>query len=372
MSVVSGLPCRHEKDVPSCWFCANWDRSVGYTKVGAPPTVVVSKPTIPKSLEKNAKAIEVEKKICIYFGRKLADSRGCNCGPLHQCSVFENCRKFDAGLDPVAKGVCLGCPSRKTRDQDRPNPKAGVVIGTYGLPSLAALQIKLIRKHNGEVPILLVDDCSDGTDITPLEGTNFGKLSKLSRENKGVLVWSNPVRMGHAGGDMTSFFTGIQWAAANNLDALVKFSFRFVFDRPNWLADWLADFWPSGRATSSQKAREGGARFDIRSECMMMDTRMWNQEAILDHIRPRPLSKTEGKWGVAGEAVLWDTIRDRLDNDLHRCKLFNEDRYQKQPGFLWHCANGADEYKAVFDREGIEMDPGFTNAPWASRPGYQG
>ena len=105
---------------------------------------------------------------------------------------------------------------------------------------------------------------------------------------------------------------------------------------------------------------------------MMMDVRKWANPCILDHIRPRPLSVVEGKWGIAAETVLWDDIRDRLDGTLHKCKMFGEDRFIKHENILWHCCNGREDYQVLFDREGIPMDEGYTNCGWVNQPNYKG
>lgn len=372
MTIIAGVPCRHEKNEPSCWICNNWDREAGYIQVGTPPSVDVTSFVVKQEKPDNPKANKISRSACYHLGKILEPSPSCSCGPLYQCKKYESCRSFVPG--PSGSRTCLGCESYVPRDEVVPEPKAGVVIGTYGLPNLVALQVKLIRKHNGNIPIMILDDCSDGTGVTPIADSNFGKICKISREDPNVSVWSNPERLGHAGGDMSAFFVGIQWAAVRKLDVLVKLSFRFVFDRPDWVNIWMKEFWPTGLATSTRAAIEGGSSFPVRSEAMMMDVAKWNQPEILDHIRPRPLSKEEGKFGVATENVLWDTIRDRLDAKFHLTSLFGENRYFPEPnkGYLWHCCTSPAEYRAVFDREGIPMDPDFSTDGWVKRPGYQG
>jgi hypothetical protein len=88
-------------------------------------------------------------------------------------------------------------------------------------------------------------------------------------------------------------------------------------------------------------------------------------------LRARRLSPEDGRPGVAAEAVLWDTIRDRLDGKLHPWSIMGEDRMTKYPGLIWHCSHTKEEYKALFEREGLEMDKDFTCKGWIHLPGYQ-
>lgn len=363
------IPCGHPNHSSGCHHCELAARDPRYAKLFSRTyrgPNLEAEPTSPQLKH----SLSVIKDRCVYIGNRLENSPSCGCGPLYACEKFGSCRVTNPG--PTGSKTCLNCEERKLRSDLIPNPKAGVVIGTYGYPNLVALQVHLIRKHNPGIPILLVDDNSDGTTMTPVDDTNFGKLCKLSRDYKDVTVWSNPTRLGHASGELSCYFMGIQWANALGLDVLIKLSFRFIFDKPNWVQEWLNDFWKSGWATSSRKCREGSSFFEIRSECMAMDVKKWNQPAILDHLRPRPLSLVDGKWGVAAENLLWDDIRDRLDGQLHNCKFMNEDRFCTNPNILWHCCNSQEEYKALFEREGFELDPDFSIIGWVHKPGYKG
>lgn len=363
------IPCGHPNHSSGCHHCELAARDPRYAKLFSREyrgPSFEAEPTNPQLKY----SLSVIKDRCVYIGNRLENSPSCGCGPLYACEKFGSCRITNPG--PTGSKTCLNCEERKLRSDLIPNPKAGVVIGCYGFPNLVELQVKLIQKHNPGVPILLVDDCSDGTTMTPVADTNFGKICSLQKKYKDVLVWSNPTRMGHAGGDLTSYFTGVQFAAVRNLDCLVKLSFRFLVDIPNWIQIWMDDFWKSGWATSSNKCQEGNSYFEIRSECMMMDVKKWYNPEILDHIKPRPLSVVSGKWGVSAENVLWDSIRDRLDGQLHKCKMFGVDRFVKHEGIVWHCSNPIEDYQLLFDREGIKMDEGFRVSGWVHHPGYEG
>ena len=367
--MMSGLPCGHKEINENCYFCKHWQGSNGHIITKPIQRQQAHEPQPQGKVDK--KALSVVRERCVHYtGKKLKESPSCGCGPLMECTKHGQCRTFNPGPEGVV--TCLNCPDRKIRPEVYPNPKAGVVLGTFGYPNLVAFQVHLIRKHNPNIPILLVDDNSDGTTMTPVDDTNFGKLCKLSREYNDVTVWSNPTRLGHASGELSCYFVGFQWAKAKDLDALVKLSFRYIMDIPNWVEMWLNDFWPSGVATSTQKCREGGSFFEVRSECIMFDVHKWHRADILDHIRPRPLSVVEGKWGVALESILWDDIRDRLDGTIHKCKFFGEDRFVRHPNQLWHCNTPKEEYEAIMKREGFELDPNFTCVGWVHQPGYKG
>lgn len=363
------IPCGHPNHSSGCHHCELAARDPRYAKLFSRTyrgPNLDAEPTNPQLKH----SLSVIKDRCVYIGNRLENSPSCGCGPLYACEKFGSCRLTNPG--PTGSKTCLNCEERKTRDQVKPNPKAGVVIGTYNMPNLVELQVKLIQKHNPGVPILLVDDFSEGTEHTPKADSNFGKLCDLTIKYDDVMLWTNPTRYGHASGDLTTYFIGLQWAKVRKLDALFKLSFRYVIDIPNWIQDWLDDFWKSGWATSSQSCREGNSYFEIRSECMAMDVHKWHNKEILNHVRPRILSLVEGKWGIAAESVLWDDIRDRLDGRLHKCKLFGEDRFQKHPNQLWHCANSKEEYQLLFDREGVTMDKNFTCQGWVFSGDYRG
>ena len=366
--------CGHNWFHPDCTICVAGVMSKrGMSENSIAQIVAPPRPSAEtETPERKKYKIDVLKNACVYRGQKIPPEAGCGCGtaPVYKCEVFGKCGILDGG--PKKLNTCLDCPQRKTQNDLRAIPNVGVVIGTYGFPNLAALQIKLIKKHCGEVPILITDDCSDGTGITPIEDSNFGKLCKLARDNANVMIWSNPTRLGHAGGDLTTYFVGLQWAKIKDIDILCKLSQRCLLDIPNWLQDGANELWRAGLSTSSQRCQEGQGRFDIRSECMLMNVQKWAKPEILDHIRPRPLSQEDGKWGVAAEIVLWDSIRDRMDGQLHKWNIFGEDRMSKYPGVIWHCSHGREEYKALFEREGLQMDEGFTCKGWIHLPGYKG
>jgi len=360
--------CGHQWFYPECTECV----SAVMASRSPEGTPIFSIPITAEVQVEREKRLGIARYKCIHMGDRIPLGPGCGCGtaPAYVCAIYGKCGMFDGGSAKLK--TCLGCEDRTLRHEAKPEPSTGVVIGTYGYPNLIELQIKLIRKHCGEVPILITDDCSDGTAMTPWADSSFGKLSALSRKYSKVTLWSNPIRLGHAGGDLTSYFVGLQWAKALGLDILAKLSQRCLLDVPEWLQEGSKALWESGESTSSQKCLEGRSVFAIRSEAMLMVVDKWATADALDHLRPRPLSIVEGTWGVPAETVIWDTIRDRLCGRIHRWKLFGEDRMTKYDGMIWHCSHGKEDYQAMFDREGVEMDKNFTCKGWVQLADYKG
>lgn len=299
---------------------------------------------------------------CLNLG-KVLDRGSCNCPAkwVRQCEKHGTCR-----TGPSADGVpsCLGC---NDYDPDGAEPPpAGVVIGSYNLPKLVALQIKLIRDMNGpNTPILIADDCSPGTARTPQPWTIFGELSALARENPGVTLWSNPERYGHAGGDLASYYVGLQWAAVHQLKYLVKLSQRLLIDIPLWLYDVAEGMNNSGQPTGCNPCREGHSVFPLRTEAIIFDVAKWHRPDVLDHLRPRPVT------GIAAEIILWDDMTDRVGAGMWRWPIMNTDRAERCPGVIWHCSHQYQDYKAIAERYGMKLDEHFTTAGWQSQSNYK-
>lgn len=301
---------------------------------------------------------------CQYLG-KVLDRGNCNCPQrwLRQCERHGTCR-----LGPSADGTpsCQGCADYVSDDTDEEPPAAGVVIGSYNYPKLIALQVRLIQEMNGpKVPILIVDDCSPGTQRTPQPGSVFEELCGIMREHAGVTVWSNPERYGHAGGDLASYFVGLQWARAHRLRVLCKLSQRCLLDLPDWLhlaAEGLLD---SGLATGCQPCREGSTVFPLRTEAILFDVDKWHRPDVLDHLRPRPVT------GYPAELIVWDDMADRVGIEYWRWPIMGEDRLTRYPGVIWHCSHRREDYEAIAERYGLPLDDHFTVAGWQAQENYK-
>jgi len=244
-------------------------------------------------------------------------------------------------------------------------PVSGVVIGSYNLPRLVELQIRLIREHNGDgVPVLIVDDCSPGTGITPDPSSVFGDLCDLSLRYPDVTLWSNPERYGHAGGDLASYFVGLQWAKMRRMRVLCKLSQRMLIDLPRWLHEGALGLLDSDCATGCNPCKEDHHILPLRTEAILFKVESWYRADVLDHLRPRPVS------GNAAETIVWHDMEDRVGTKMWRWPIMGHDRRAKYPGIIWHCSHRAGDYRKIADRLGLSLDSNFTTENWQKLPGY--
>ena len=149
---------------------------------------------------------------------------------------------------------------------------AGVVIGCFGLPGLARLQVRTIRATCGDVPILLADDGS-GRDA---------EFNAIEEEEHGVTFWPSDTRRGHYAGDLSVFWKGLQWAHTRGLKSLCKISQRFIWTEPGWLAEAVADLKSSDLSLLAQRCFDNGndpsrvaVDLKVRTECMLLDVAAW-------------------------------------------------------------------------------------------------
>lgn len=107
------------------------------------------------------------------------------------------------------------------------NTKIGLVIGTYGSPTIIHLFLKSAKKNFSDIPVLIHDDHSD----------HQRELMKFARYYN-CEFQSNPRRLGHEPGDVSSYANGLIWAYKNKIDILVKMSRRFI-PFHDWAKDLL-------------------------------------------------------------------------------------------------------------------------------------
>ena len=224
---------------------------------------------------------------------------------------------------------------------------AGVVIGSYNQPHVIELQVACIRYHCGPVPILISDDCSDGFAPTPDPASPFGRLVDLASRTRGVYLWPNAGRIGHAGGDMAAFWKGIVWGAAIGVGVVFKLSQRFVIDIPNWAEDSAALLLDSGLSTLGRGCAYHG--FQLRTEAVGLRIDRWNRPDILAHLTPRPIN-----W--AAEMVLYDDVRDRLENRLCEWPLMSPARPHTAPNVLFRESNTPEDYIHLAARFGMRWE----------------
>jgi hypothetical protein len=220
----------------------------------------------------------------------------------------------------------------------------GVVIGTYNMPNIIQLQIAAIRRHCGEIPIVVSDDCSDGFCATPNSTTPYGQLIEIVSRENAVYLWPNTSRIGHAGGDMSAFWKAIIWGKMVGLDFVFKLSHRFVIDTPQWAQGGAQTLLASGLSTLGRSCTYH--HWHIRTEAVGMRVDRWHRPDILCHLTPRRIS-----WPT--EMVIWDDIRDRLEGTLCEWALMSPARPVAKSGVYFREANSPQQYRELALRLGM-------------------
>ncbi len=182
----------------------------------------------------------------------------------------------------------------------------GIVIGTYdslgpngvrhGVPSVE-LNLTVIRRRCGSVPVLVVDDASPPSSQWALRAVCA---------RYGATFFSNPVRLGHTSGDIAAFGHGLRWAAELKLDVLTKLSQRMIFDVPDWVTEDAELLRSSGYGTMTAALSNFGDPSRVRTEAVMMVVSRWSRPEILSRYQPR-------QYGLWNEGYTADTIRKQID-----------------------------------------------------------
>ena len=223
-------------------------------------------------------------------------------------------------------------------------PNVGVVIGHFDQPDFLELNIRLIREHCGLCPILIADDCSDGSEPTPKPYSVAGRLLQFAQLGAQVHLWPNAQRIGHAGGDLSAFWKGIIWARHHRIDVLAKLSQRLLIDIPDWLDDWAAKLIESNLAVAGRGCSAHG--WKVRTEAMLLRVEAWYQPGILAHFTPRRID-------TPTEHVVWDAIQQSFGGEMLDWSILSPARPQPVPGIYFREANTAADYAIVARRFGL-------------------
>ncbi len=86
--------------------------------------------------------------------------------------------------------------------------------------------------------------------------------------------------------------------------------------------------------------------WQLRTEAVGLPIDRWHTREILAHLTPRPIA-----W--AAEQVVWDDVRDRLDNRLCEWPLMAPARPIRADGVLFREANTPEDYAALGQRLGL-------------------
>jgi hypothetical protein len=183
---------------------------------------------------------------------------------------------------------------------------SGIVIGTYdslgpngvrhGVPSVE-LNLAVIRRRCGSVPVLVVDDASP-------PASQWALRAICARYDATFL--SNPERLGHTSGDIAAFGCGLRWAAELGLTVLTKLSQRMIFDVPDWVTEDAELLLASGFGTMTAALSNYGDPSRVRTEAVMMVVPRWSRPEILSRYQPR-------RYAIWNEGHTAETIRLHID-----------------------------------------------------------
>lgn len=288
---------------------------------------------------------------CIHLGITVANGGGCRTsyecerghGVVRRCAECRTCEDYRADGDesPAAAPETVG-------------HDCGVAIGSFRWPELVELQVKLIRKHCGPVPVLVSND----------DPAAAGVLGAICGRFADVTLSTNPERIGHTGGDIAVFHKAMVWAARRRIRVVAKLSQRFLIDRPNWLQDGARDLLASGLPLASRRAT-GVSVFDLRTEACLLDTARWAHAAVLARTAPRRYW-ADVPTGIAAERVIFRVLEDLLGGHYWPwAAVLGEERVVRDfPDVLWHDNTPAAAYHATAAAHGVALPPGFHCGGW--------
>jgi hypothetical protein len=231
----------------------------------------------------------------------------------------------------------------------------GIVIGSYGMPSTVALNIAAIKHFNNQhVPILVHDDCTPATLPFPPFPSD-------------VDFYRTPSPLGHIGGDLSAFITGLEWAKSLNLKYLLKLSQRFIFTQTEWVARSLNQADAERAITMGQPPAFGGKSpwpraAAIRSECVLMRVDAWAREEVYLALRVYPHTPEMSIRGIAETMV-------HPGRSMGRWRQFGPDKAQRRVGVLWHDADPEEAYHQLAQSLGVSLE-GYHNAGWRVALGH--
>jgi hypothetical protein len=236
-----------------------------------------------------------------------------------------------------------------------PGPSGvGLVVGTYGLPRLAELQIRLARSMNGPVPVLIADDGSAAV----------ADLGALEDRYDDVTVWPSPRRRGHYSGDLSAFSKGLHWAVGRGFPWLVKVSQRLLVERPGWLAGLTTALAAGGVAALSQRCRDGEQDLRLRAELMVLDVAVWGRPEVLADLN-------RARLGRPTEYHLHHLLVSRFGDRWGLIDWLTVDRYARSEGVIWHGSHSEQEFHALAARYGLTLDDAFTIVGWQHFPDWK-
>lgn len=285
-----------------------------------------------------------------------------SCGPCsEQHGKIVKAKVFSC-LNPKTQGACTtfhAVDTVQSCDVCRyKQSSAGVVIGTYGYPKLAAFHVRMIRDTCGDVPILIADDGSE----------RDAEFESIIDTNLDVEFWPSDYRRGHYSGDLSVFWKGFQWAHSLGLKHLIKLSQRFIITEDRWLAKVCKLLEESGEATIMQDCIDGAGgnipdcRLYVRSECMGFDVEKWIPY-YKEFDQPELVNPTE--------LYVWHRVHAYFGERFCPWPRMPKNRYEPMPETLWHGTNGEADYRQVAATKSMIIDDDFTCAGACAIPGWK-
>lgn len=314
---------------------------------------------------------------CVYRSLEPCGEIACGtCNPDHnlrlkvyKCGLYGECTlaKPQTGM-----GCCDGCSSRMVPpDLSRiplnvvfdnakpPVQETGVVIGTYGFPQLARLQIRSLLETSGPTPVLLSDDGS-GQDA---------EFHRIAAEHPHVTFWPSADRRGHYAGDLSVFWKGLQWAYRHGFKYLAKLSQRFIWTKEDWLKHAVERLDHSRLAVHMQRCIDNGGNngrrkinLYIRSESVVLDVAKW-----FPHYRMFDQSALNNPT----ELFLWAVVHKHFAGMFSEWQEMPADRYAVTPNTLWHGSHGREAYVKYAEARGIRLEDNFTVKGWQHVEGWK-
>lgn len=412
-----------------CYPCWAWYYRDDMRKLWGGPVEAPSLPTGPEPREKPLPELATKPKSiplrawCQNLGERLTHEAGCASGwqCKWSCRIYENhlgvrahlgdvnettpgseddcqtCPGWVAGNPPEVKPPVEVPPPAEIRppvqvptilptSAKRSPPRCLVAIGTYGpmSPAVVELQIRLIRKHNGEeTPILVHDDHSEESHdekvSAEVAARQRQRLKDLCRD-EGVHFRSSPFRLGHGGGDLSAFWHGIRAAKKLGYPFAWKLSMRFMIDVPNWIESALTKWaqvetlfskqFPNPIVLSTHACGTPWPTFPYRTECVGMRIEDFDKPLVTcpkgGLLAPRSLGQ-----GVIAEPIFAQAVYATGGGLAVAPDWLGHQRPVRRPGIVWHDVPGADkEYLALFEREGVDPGPYFHADLSTSTPNY--
>lgn len=222
-----------------------------------------------------------------------------------------------------------------------------VAIGHFNMPGAVALNLHMIRKHNGDgSPVIVTDDCSPPDAMLRL-------VSVCDQHNAMLLPGTR--RLGHVGGDLRAFWHGLQFARDAGCAYLMKLSQRAVYDTPDWLTQSASLLHRVGAHTGASRAglSNGVTVAHIRTSAIMLHVPTWCEPETLDMLKPRELAGVACEWIVA-------RCLQRIGGVFVGLPFSSNVITASRPGELWHDDPASGPlYRALAEREGIDLGPEF-------------